>query len=79
MKVYKIFTDAGPKDEWFSGEFADLNSWVGWSTDESEARLFTSLETAENYLRAGRQFGVKSARWEYAEIITYELVKVDTV
>jgi hypothetical protein len=79
MKVYKIFTDAGAKDEWFSGEFADLNSWVGWSADESEAKLFTLLETAENYLRAGRHT-VGSSRWEYAEIVTYELVKtVDTV
>ena len=76
MKVYKIFTDAGPKDEWFSGEFADLNSWVGWTTDESEARLFTSLETAENYLREGRHRDGHH-RWVYAEIVAYDLVKVD--
>lgn len=76
MKVYKIFTDAGPVNEWFSGEFADLNSWVGWSKDESDAKLFTSLETAENYLHAGRNRD-GSYHWVYAEIVAYELVRVE--
>ena len=74
MKVYKIFTDAGPVDEWFSGDYIGfLNSWA---KDESDAKLFTSLETAENYLHAGRNRDV-SYHWVYAEIVAYDLVKVE--
>ena len=75
MRVYKIFTDAGPESEWFSGDNKEYLS--SWAKDESDAKLFTSLETAENYLRTGRHRIFTTARWVYAEIVAYDLVKVE--
>ena len=74
MKVYKIFTDAGPVNEWFSGDNKEYLS--SWAKDESDAKLFTSLETAENYLHAGRNRD-GSYHWVYAEIVAYDLVRVE--
>ena len=74
MRVYKIFTDAGPVNEWFSGDY--IGSLNSWDKDESEAKLFISLDTAEKYLHAGRHRD-GSYHWVYAEIVAYELVRVE--
>lgn len=70
--VYRIASGKYNTDEWYTG--------YGWSLDEDEGVLFTSLDTASETLRRNRVSRVvnplANGPWEMAEIVAYKLNKI---